>query len=543
MNIETNYARVGDANIAYQVIGQGAIDFVYVPCWLSHLDRMWREPRFARFVERLSSFGRVILFDKRGTGLSDPMSSAMQPSFEERMDDLQAVLDAAGSTHAVLFGTSMGGRLSALYAANHPDRVAGLILMGSSARGAHAPDYPWAPSLDEHERNFEHVAQSWGGPVNLDRYAASMAGDPEFALWWAECLRSGGGPAAAVAMLRLDAGSDIRPILHSITAPALVLHRRGDKVVPIEGGRYLAEHITGAYFVELPGNDHLAFVGDQDALFGEIGRFVRDRLHALRPKRTLATAVAVEFDGALEAASRSGSGQWQDTRSSARTSVLTALRTYRGMTASDAGDGFVAAFDTPSRAVYFAREIIDVARRHGLRARIGLHTGPVEHSGRIVGGLAVELATRIAAVARTGEILLSGTLMGLVSGSGLRSVAVDRDHAGLPVDLRLFRLDDGAVTVAPAKRMSAASFGEQVDELSPREREVALLVARGLSNRQVGAELEISVSTVERHVANILLKLGYRSRAQLSLWAAGQMTNAALVVPAMTSRYATYAAD
>jgi pimeloyl-ACP methyl ester carboxylesterase/DNA-binding CsgD family transcriptional regulator len=545
MNIETNYARLGDANIAYQVIGEGEIDFVYVPCWLSHLDRMWREPRFARFIERLASFGRVILFDKRGTGLSDPMASATQPSLDERMDDLQAVLDAAGSTRAVLFGTSLGGRLSALYAATYPERVTGLILLGSSPRGTCASDYPWAPSPEEHELNFEHVAQSWGGPVNIDKYATSLVEDQEFALWWAECLRSGGGPAAAVAMLRLEAESDIRPVLSSITTPTLVLHRQGDSVVNFEGGRYLAEQIPTARFVDLQGTDHLPFLGDQDALFGEIGRFVRDQLHALQPKRILATAVAVEFIGTREAAQRVGSGQWPASQTSLRTAIRSAMRTYRGIAAADEGDGFVAAFDAPSRAIHFAREIVDLARRHGLQARIGLETGTVELSDKTVGGLAAELATRIAAIARSGEVLLSGTLMGLVSGSGLRTVAVERDHVGLPPGLRLFRLADGVAGAASPKRAGAASFGRAADELSPREREVAFSVARGRSNREVGAELAISISTVERHVANILLKLGFRSRAQLSAWAASQQTSVGVMASAAAplARHASYAAD
>ena len=544
MNVETRYASFEGASIAYQTIGQGETDFVVVPCWLSHLDRMWREPHFIRFVERLSTFGRVILFDKRGTGLSDPVASSHKPALEDRVADLAAVLDAAGSKKAVLLGNGVGGRLSVLYSVIYPERVSGLILFGSAARGSWAPDYTMGKTPEELEQQFDQIYRLWGGPIWLERYAHSLTDDKEFSAWWAECLRSAGGPGAAVAGLRMAAESDIRGVLPSVTTPTLVLHRRGDRVVSFEQGQYLAERIPTARFVELQGDDHLPFVGDQEALFRQIGRFVRDDLRALLPKRSLATAVAVSFTGVREAAQRAGSEQWAKAQASLASAIRSAHRSYRGMTAMPQGDGFVTAIDGPSRAIRFANEITEEARRHGLRARVGLHTGTVEHSDKLVGGPAAELAERIAAVARGNEILVSGTVMGLVSGSGVRGVITDdRDQPGLPPGLRLFRLADEPTPATTRERIiipapKVRSYGE----LSPREREVAFSVARGLSNREVGAELAISVSTVERHVANILAKLGYRSRAQLTLWAAAQRSSHPhLGVP--EAAMANYAAD
>src|SRR5215218_8788104 len=286
-DIEMRYANLADGSIAYQVVGQGDLDIVFVPCWLSHIERMWREPHFERFVQSLAAFGRVILFDKRGTGLSDPAPANARQTLEARMEDLLAVLDAAQSRRAILVGVGIGSRLSTLFAATYPERVAGLALIAASARGTRAPDYPIAPTAEWHEARIAHTERAWGGPVWVDTYATSLAGDPSFCTWWAECLRSAGGPTTAVEMMRLYNDSDIREVLPSVQAPTLVLHRRGDKVVDIAEGRYLAEHIPGARFVELDGVDHLPFVGDQEQLFTELGLFITGTRPAPRVERVL----------------------------------------------------------------------------------------------------------------------------------------------------------------------------------------------------------------------------------------------------------------
>jgi pimeloyl-ACP methyl ester carboxylesterase len=269
------YARSGQVNIAYQVVGSGPIDIVFVMGWVSHLEYFWNEPSFASFLTRLSSMSRLILFDKRGTGLSDPVPVSELPTLEQRMADVQAVMDAAGSRRAVLMGVSEGGPLCALFAATHPDSTTGLIMIGSYARRLRAPDYPWGPTSEERDQFCQTIIREWGGPVGIDERAPSRALDPDFREWWAAYLRMGASPGAAVALTRMNAGVDIRDILPSIRVPSLVIHRTGDRLLKIEEGRYLAEHIPGATLAELPGDDHLPFVGDQLSVLSAIDQFVK----------------------------------------------------------------------------------------------------------------------------------------------------------------------------------------------------------------------------------------------------------------------------
>ena len=270
-----SYARSGNVNIAYQVVGSGPIDIVFVMGWVSHLEYFWNEPSFAAFLNRLASIARLIVFDKRGTGLSDPVPISELPTLEQRMDDVQAVMEAAGSRRAVLMGVSEGGPLCALFAATYPEKTAGLIMIGSYARRLWAPDYPWGPTPDEREAFCQTIIREWGGPVGIDERAPSRALDPEFRAWWAAFLRMGASPGAAVALTRMNAEVDIRSVLPTITAPSLVLHRTGDRVLKIEEGRFLAAQIPGAHLIELPGDDHLPFVGDQVAMITAIDRFLK----------------------------------------------------------------------------------------------------------------------------------------------------------------------------------------------------------------------------------------------------------------------------
>src|SRR5687767_3444652 len=270
-----SYARSGDVNIAYQVVGSGPIDIVFVMGWVSHLEYFWNEPSFASFLTRLSSMARLILFDKRGTGLSDPVPISGLPTLDQRMADVQAVMDAAGSRRAVLMGVSEGGPLCALFAATHPESTAGLVMLGSYARRLRAPDYPWGPTAEERDQFCQTIIREWGGPVGIDERAPSRALDPDFREWWAAYLRMGASPGAAVALTRMNAGVDIRHILASIRVPSLVIHRTGDRLLKVEEGRYLAEHIPGATLAELPGDDHLPFVGDQLSVLSAIDQFLK----------------------------------------------------------------------------------------------------------------------------------------------------------------------------------------------------------------------------------------------------------------------------
>ncbi len=270
-----SYARSGQVNIAYQVVGAGPIDVVFVMGWVSHLEYFWNEPTFAAFLSRLASMARLILFDKRGTGMSDPVPISELPSLDQRMADVQAVMDAAGSRRAVLMGVSEGGPLCALFAATHPDITRGLIMIGSYARRLRAPDYPWGPTAEERDQFCQMIVKEWGGPVGIDERAPSRALDPEFRAWWAAYLRMGSSPGAAVALTRMNAEVDIRDVLPTIRVPALIIHRTGDRLLKVEEGRYLASRIPGATMVELPGDDHLPFVGDQLAVLSAIDQFLR----------------------------------------------------------------------------------------------------------------------------------------------------------------------------------------------------------------------------------------------------------------------------
>ena len=269
------YARNGSVNIAYQVVGSGPIDIIFVMGWVSHLEYFWNEPSFASFLTRLSSMARLILFDKRGTGMSDPVPISELPSLDQRMQDVHAVMDAAGSKRAVLMGVSEGGPLCALFAATHPEETTALVMIGSYARRLYAHDYPWGPTAEERDHFCQTIINEWGGPVGIDERAPSRALDPEFRAWWSAYLRMGSSPGAAVALTRMNSQVDIRDVLPTIRVPALVIHRTGDRLLKIEEGRYLAEHIPGAILAELPGDDHLPFVGDQLAVLSAVDQFLK----------------------------------------------------------------------------------------------------------------------------------------------------------------------------------------------------------------------------------------------------------------------------
>ncbi|MDQ3820839.1 MAG: alpha/beta hydrolase, partial [Acidobacteriota bacterium] len=306
------YARSGDLNIAYQVVGDAPLDLVFVMGWVSHLEYFWREPSFARFLLRLASFSRLILFDKRGTGLSDRVPINELPTLEQRMDDVRAVLDAVGSERAALCGVSEGGPMCSLFAATYPEKTLALVMIGTYAKRIRAPDYPWAPTTEERKHFFEEIREQWGGPVGLEERAPTVAYDSQFREWWATYLRMGASPGAALALTRMNAEIDVRPVLPSIRVPTLVIHRAEDQCLKVEEGRFVAERIPGAKYVELPGRDHLPFVGDQDAILDEVEEFLTGVRHTLEPDRVLATVLFTRIVGSKELSAKMGESQWQE---------------------------------------------------------------------------------------------------------------------------------------------------------------------------------------------------------------------------------------
>ncbi len=402
------YARSGDVNIAYQVVGNGPIDLVFVMGWVSHLEYYWREPSFARFLRRLASFSRLILFDKRGTGLSDPVTE--MPTLEQRMDDVRAVLDAVGSERAALLGVSEGGPMCALFAATYPSRTEALVMVGTYARRVCAPDYPWAPTPEAREAFCHEIVEHWGGPVGIQERAPSVASDPAFREWWATYLRRGASPAAAVALTRMNAAIDIRHILPTIRVPALVMHRTGDQLLNIEEGRYVASLIPGARFVELPGQDHLPFVGDQTMMLDTIERFLSGARAPVEPNRMLATILC--------AASRSGDRAALPVER-LQGMVAAEAAKFGGTAVQHAREQVFAVFDGPARAIRCACSISGAARRASIPLSVGLHTGECDLVAGAAKGLVADIGARISALGGTGDVLVSRTVVDLVAGSGL----------------------------------------------------------------------------------------------------------------------------
>ncbi len=414
---ETRYARSGDVNIAYQVVGDGPFDLVFVMGWVSHLEYFWAEPSFARFLRRLASFSRLILFDKRGTGLSDRVTAL--PTLEQRMDDVRAVMDAVGSERAALLGVSEGGPMCSLFAATYPEKTLALVMIGTYARRVFAPDYPWAPTVEQREAFFEEIQRDWGGPVGLEDRAPSRLHDKAFRDWWATYIRMGASPGAAVALTRMNADIDVRGVLPSVRVPTLVLHRTGDATLKVEEGRYVASQIPGARFAELPGVDHLPFVGDQDGLLDEVEGFLTGSRHGLDPDRdrVLATVLCGTFapDATADV----------DIDPAAKARLLAfskrEIERARGKCVIHRGGGeLMATFDGPARTVRCGALIAEVARRLQLPFHIGAHTGECELIDNTIRGLTADIAAHIAAKATPGEVLVSRTVRDLVAGSGLK---------------------------------------------------------------------------------------------------------------------------
>jgi pimeloyl-ACP methyl ester carboxylesterase len=411
----TRYARSGGVNIAYQVIGDGPLDLVFVMGWVSHLDYFWTEPSFARFLRRLATFSRVILFDKRGTGLSDRVPPDALPTLEERMDDVRAVMDAVGSKRAALCGVSEGGAMSALFAATYPERTVALVMIGAYAKRIRDANYPWGPTEAEREAFLKQIQDEWGGPVGLETRAPSMKGDAKFRKWWSAYLRTAASPAAAVALTRMNSASDVREALPAIRVPSLVLHRAGDQCLLAAEGRYVASRIPGARFVEVPGSDHLPFVGDQDAILDEVEGFLTGVKHEANGEPALATVLVGSFDTPLES-NQSGSRLMHRLHDH----INRELQWFRGHECVRLPRRLVAHFDGPARALRCACAIAHHAARLGVPMKAGLHIGECEPAPGGVTGPALDTAQQIEAQAAFGQLLASVTMRDLVTGSGIR---------------------------------------------------------------------------------------------------------------------------
>jgi pimeloyl-ACP methyl ester carboxylesterase/class 3 adenylate cyclase len=415
---ETKYARSGDVSIAYQVIGSGALDMIYVMGWVSNIEFFWEEPSMSHFLNYLASFCRLILFDKRGTGLSDKVSHL--PTLEQRMDDVRAVMDAVGSKKAAVFGVSEGGPMSALFAATYPERTSALIMYGSYAARIWSPDYPWAPTAEQRQAFYEVIRTGWGGVVDLDVIAPSTGNDARFRQWWAAYLRRSASPADALALAQMNTEVDIRNILPAIHTPTLIIHRTGDLDANAGGARYMSTRIEGAKYVELPGIDHLPWVGDSQKILNEIEIFLTGELHVQEPERILATLLFTDIVGSTELATSLGDTRWRYLLDRHHEIVRKELIRYRGQEVTTTGDGFLATFDGPARAIRCGCAIRDALKQLGITIRVGLHTGECELIDNNIGGIAVHLCSRVMSKAGRGEVLITRTVKDLVAGSGIQ---------------------------------------------------------------------------------------------------------------------------
>jgi pimeloyl-ACP methyl ester carboxylesterase len=410
----TRYARSGDAGIAYQVLGEGPPDVLMVPGFPSHLELAWEYPRLASFYRQLASVCRLIVMDKRGIGLSDRVPPSQLPGIEQRTDDVRAVLDAVGSDRAALVGASDGGPIAAFFAATYPERTDRLALINTYARRIRSKDYPWAPTADSWAAFESDVRNHWGDPLFVENLAPGYASDMEFLAWWARLLRQSISPGSAVAYFAMN-----RDVLPAIHVPTLVLHRTGDRINPVGGGRFMADQIPGARMVELPGNEHHPWLGDSATLLGELEEFLTGTRGGAASDRVLATLLFTDIVGSTPTAARLGDRAWKVLLEAHRDIVRSELQRHHGREVGTTGDGFLALFDGPARAVRCALAIIGRLAEIGVSIRAGVHTSEVEIAGNEVAGLGVHVAARIMSLAGQDEVLVSAVVRDLSLGSGL----------------------------------------------------------------------------------------------------------------------------
>jgi class 3 adenylate cyclase len=414
---DTRYAQSAGVNIAYQVVGDGPVDVVYVPGWVSHVELAWELPELAAGFERLASFSRLILFDKRGTGMSDPVPADQLPTLEQRMDDVRVVMDAVHCEKAAIFGASEGGNMSMVFAATYPERTIALCTFGSTAKRIWSPDYPWAPTREKRLEVFAETERYWTTGLGWKDMAPSLdpAGLAELARYYRRCA----SPGAAVALLKMNTDVDVRDVLPTIRVPSVVMHRTADRDANVEEGRFIAAHIPVARFVEFPGADHSWWTQGRDAILDEIEELVTGARPVPQPNRVLATVLVTDIVGSTERARALGDRGWADLLLRHRAAVRRELERFRGREIDTAGDGFLVAFDGPARAIRCAVAIRRAMHSLGVELRTGIHTGECELLGEKIAGIAVHTSARISALAAPNEVLVSATVRDLVSGSGI----------------------------------------------------------------------------------------------------------------------------
>ncbi|HWK18133.1 MAG TPA: adenylate/guanylate cyclase domain-containing protein [Solirubrobacteraceae bacterium] len=431
----TRYARSGEIHIAYQVVGEGPIDLLFVPSWISQVEHYWEEPVVARYFNRMASFSRLIMFDRRGSGLSDPVLAP--PTLEEQMDDVVAVLDAAGSERAAVFAQLEGGAMAAMFAATHPERTGGLILYEAMPRMSWAPDYDWPLRSDEREAYVRNGV--WGDGSRILGIAPHAAENDRLRRWFAKLERLAASPGTAARLMRWNGEIDVRAVLPTIQAPTLVLHRTGDKFIDVRHSRYLAEHIPGARYVELPGSDALSFGPESERLLDEVEQFLTGARKLPDPERILATVMFSDIVESTRRAAELGDRTWRQLLETLEEVVAGELDRFRGRAIKTMGDGFLATFDGPARAIRCAVAIREEMAEFGLDVRSGLHTGEIEVMGADVGGIAVHIGARVGAISGPGEVLVSGTVKDLVVGSGIGfEDRGEHELKGVPGRWRLF---------------------------------------------------------------------------------------------------------
>ena len=436
---DTRYARTSDGAVAYQVLGDGPLDLVFIPWWATNIDVMWEDASTARFLRRLASFSRLVCFDKRGTGVSDALPLSALPTIEQWTDDIRTVMAAAGSTRAALLGHSQGGQMAMLFAATFPGQTSALVLADSTAHQFEEGGAVTSFTAEQRTAMLDRVEEFFGTGSNLDIMAPSRVGDDAFRRWYARYERLSLGPRLVRAVVNDDFDRDLRGVLPAIRVPTLVLHRTGNRFIGVEHGRRLAAQIPGARFVEVPGDDHLFYVGETELMLGEIEEFLTGARPVPEVDRVLATVLFTDIVGSTERLAVLGDRAWRALLDRHHEIVRRELAAHRGREIEFAGDGMLATFDGPARAIRCACAIVEAVRPLGIEIRAGLHTGEVELAGAAVRGIAVHIGARVAAQAGAGEVLVSSTVKDLVAGSGIRFA--DRgQHAlkGVPGEWRLF---------------------------------------------------------------------------------------------------------
>ena len=434
------YAKSGDLHIAYAVEGDGPIDLVWIPPWVSQVEYLWAEPSLERVMARLTPFARVITFDRRGSGLSDPFFGA--PTLEDQMDDVLAVMDAAGSESAAICGTLEGGPMAALFAATHPDRTDALILYATFARATWAPDYEWAWSAEQRDEHMDELVAHWGEGLVASTVAPSQVADPGFMEWAGRLERLAASPSTIRRIFELIGEFDVRDVLPSIRVPTLVMHRAGDSFIKVEHSRYIASKVPGARYVELEGDENMFSVGDWEGLIGELEEFLTGTRHEREPDRMLATVLFTDICDSTRRAAEMGDRGWRFLLERHDALFRQALDRHRGREVKRTGDGFLATFDGPARAIRCAASVAEAMGSLGLQIRAGLHTGELEVMDGDLGGLAVHIASRVMGAAGPNEVLVSGTVKDLVVGSGIDfEDRGERELRGVPGEWRLYAVN------------------------------------------------------------------------------------------------------